>query len=357
MVYFIVGIGKGSRDEKQVYANLRNCTAGYCESSELKLDLHRFNLGNFDNMMSSYDNVSKLENQCEHLLKRIEKALTDIDPKNKLENLKVERKQGETVDKMDDYLIKFAWDDGKYPRNQDTNQMLKNLTGKVKKGDENLRGKTQGYNEAKTAKLNQEKSKTASMATRDLNDILAANKEVKGSDFITFVDTADDQGDYPRASSYFTNFVAFVENGKQKDFENNYERWSDNIVPGSARKLKMTSNDLKDYTVFIFHGFHTSTSEIISKARNNNNVTVKEYSGYNEKTIEEKRGGSNVVSNFATAENSLKECCDNVFKDIYGTFIHIKALKVVIDSMMRQGNAENFVCYLIKVYKGKDKRV
>ena len=42
----------------------------------------------------SYEESNKLEHGCEQLIKRIEKAYIDIDPKNKLENMKVESKQG-----------------------------------------------------------------------------------------------------------------------------------------------------------------------------------------------------------------------------------------------------------------------
>jgi len=46
-----------------------------------------------------------------------------------------------------------------------------------------------------------------------------------------------------------------------------------------------------------------------------------------------------------------------VFKEVYGTFIHIKVLKIVVDSMMRHGSSDNFFVYMLKVYKGKDRKL
>ena len=55
--------------------------------------------------------------------------------------------------------------------------------------------------------------------------------------------------------------------------------------------------------------------------------------------------------------DNLRKTCVESFKDIYSTYIHIKFLKVVIDSQMRFGSAEDFLLLMIKVVKGKEKRV
>lgn len=55
--------------------------------------------------------------------------------------------------------------------------------------------------------------------------------------------------------------------------------------------------------------------------------------------------------------DSLKETCMNSFKDIYSTFAHIKFLKVVIDSQMRFGSSDDFIVLVVKVVKGREKKI
>lgn len=55
--------------------------------------------------------------------------------------------------------------------------------------------------------------------------------------------------------------------------------------------------------------------------------------------------------------DNLKKTCTESFKDIYSTYIHVKFLKVIIDSQMRFGSPEDYTLMVIVVAKGKEKRV
>jgi V-type H+-transporting ATPase subunit C len=55
--------------------------------------------------------------------------------------------------------------------------------------------------------------------------------------------------------------------------------------------------------------------------------------------------------------DNLKKTCTESFKDIYSTYIHIKFLKVIIDSQMRFGSPDDYVVLLVSVSKGKEKRI
>lgn len=68
-------------------------------------------------MMLNYENITKLESQVEALIKRIQKAYLEVEPKADLTKMMVESKESGTVD-VEKFLTKFRWDDSKYPRNQ-----------------------------------------------------------------------------------------------------------------------------------------------------------------------------------------------------------------------------------------------
>ena len=55
--------------------------------------------------------------------------------------------------------------------------------------------------------------------------------------------------------------------------------------------------------------------------------------------------------------DNLKKACIESFKDIYSAYVHLKALKVLMDSQMRYGSADDYTVMLVNVQKGKEKKI
>jgi len=195
--------------------------------------------------------------------------------------------------------------------------------------------------------LNSDKSKAGQISARDFNEILAQNTSIKPNDFITHYEEVKDDAD-ERESHLFTNFLAFVENTKVKDFENNYERWGEQVVPRSAKKLNTTKDDLANWSIFVFQAFARTKEDVISKARHQK-IVVKEFAAYDLQLIESRRSGNDIEVTYNSSEQALKQTCDTIFQELFSSFIHIKVLKIVIDSMMRFGSPENFFLYNLEV--------
>jgi len=349
----VVGIEK-TGDDNELATKLKGVVSGSGDVLPVAIENKKFIVGNADNRYMSYEESNKLEHGCEQLIKRIEKAYIDIDPKNKLENMKVESKQGSN-ETIEDFLSKFTWDEAKYPRSQDCNSVLNNLSSRVKKAENNLRNKQQQFNEAKQAKLNAEKGKGGMVSSRDFNEILVANNQIKATDFINHVDELTQGG--RNESVEFTNMIAFVENSKVKDFENHYERWNSYIIPGSAKKLNTTGADFANWSIFVFHALHREASVVSKAARDQSKIVVKEFARYDREYLDGLKGGNNAISNFQGHENALRETCISCFKEIYSVFIHIKVTKVVIDSMMRFSAPDRFKVHMVRANKGKEKKL
>jgi V-type H+-transporting ATPase subunit C len=64
-----------------------------------------------------------------------------------------------------------------------------------------------------------------------------------------------------------------------------------------------------------------------------------------------------MASQVTSDVDGLKETCVNSFKDIYSTYTHVKFLKVIIDSQMRFGSSDDFVVLVVKINKGREKRI
>lgn len=101
-------------------------------------------------MMLNYENVNKIEGQVEGLIKRIQKAYLEVEPKADLQKMLVESKDLGTVD-IERFLTKFGWDDSKYPRNQQLTDLIKIFQQRINTVDNNLKNKNQAYQDSKSA--------------------------------------------------------------------------------------------------------------------------------------------------------------------------------------------------------------
>lgn len=92
MVYFLIGVPKISGNTKESQNRVNTSLASHGDLYGVDVDLSRFKLGNFDNMMLNYESVGKIESQVEGLIKRIQKSYIDIEPKADLQKMVVESK-------------------------------------------------------------------------------------------------------------------------------------------------------------------------------------------------------------------------------------------------------------------------
>ena len=342
MVYFVVGPKIVSGQESTTKARLSNGVGSNGQAPKwLDLELEKFKLGNLDNMMLNYEIISKLEHQVEVIIKKIDKAYSDINPKNTLSKLKVESREHGAED-IDRYLTRFTWDDSKYPRNQALSELLKIMQQKASTVDNSLRHKIQAYNESKQAATNSMKKEGGSMLNRDLNDLFAENP-VKKEHFVY--------------TDYLTTLIAIVPDEQLKQWETGYEKLNEYVLPRSSLVLPITKTDIGRNKLCRFMCFKTCVEDVKQAARTDLKVYVREYE-YNVEVIMERDAKKSKMGNQTAAdEEALGSTCVESFKEIYATFAHIKVLKVVVDAQMRYGSSDDYLVSIVSVYKGKEKNI
>lgn len=67
------------------------------------------------------------------------------------------------------FVLKFSWDDSKYPRNQQLVDLLKIITQRIHTVDNNLKNKLQAYQDTKNASLNIAKKDAYSLLTQNFD--------------------------------------------------------------------------------------------------------------------------------------------------------------------------------------------
>jgi len=339
MVFFVIGVQKKGAQKSQK-DQVNTSIASYGSLYDVNLDNLRFKLGNFDNMMMNYEAVSKIETQVEHLLKRIQKAYLDVEPKADLEKMKIDSKDHGAVDSAT-FVVKFTWDDSKYPRNQQLADLLKIITQRINTVDNNIKNKLQAYQDSKNAVATLGKKDTGTILTRNLNEVFVTNKHIKPTDFIN--------------TEHLQTMIAIVPEREAPKWNAEYESMNEYIVPKSSKELPVGS-EVGPYKLFRFVFLRKMAEDIINEAKNRK-ITVREFT-YDTAEIHRREEQKNKMNTQITSDvDSLKETCVNSFKDIYSTYAHVKFLKVVIDSQMRFGSAEDYQVLVVKVNKGREKRI
>eukprot|EP00825_Cyclidium_porcatum_P011451 TRINITY_DN1587_c0_g1_i7.p1 TRINITY_DN1587_c0_g1~~TRINITY_DN1587_c0_g1_i7.p1 ORF type:complete len:315 (+),score=74.30 TRINITY_DN1587_c0_g1_i7:314-1258(+) len=224
------------------------------------IEFNEFKLGNIDSLMHTNELMIKLDIGVETLLKKIERQYLDTTGEQAYE-FKIETKDSKCS--IEKYIFEFKWDEIRYSRKQQINTLAAQLQQRVTQIDNDIRSKSQNYNDAKTLSLSTAK-KEGSLQTRDLTDIF--KKEfVHQDDFIY--------------TSSITTLVCIVHKNKSELFMKNYQFISQNVIPGTLRYFDKYED--KDgymiYRVQLFRRFYDQPVDVPPEKANKFKSPVEEF--------------------------------------------------------------------------------
>uniref|UniRef100_A0A8D3A8T1 V-type proton ATPase subunit C n=1 Tax=Scophthalmus maximus TaxID=52904 RepID=A0A8D3A8T1_SCOMX len=273
------------------------------------------------------------------------------------------------------YITRFQWDMAKYP----IKQSLKNISEIISKQgtqiDNDLKARASAYNNLKGNLQNLERKNAGSLLTRSLADI------VKKEDFVL-------------DSEYLITMLVVVSKTNYTDWQKTYETLSEMVVPRST-KLLFEDHDSGLFSVTLFR---KAIDDFKHKARENK-FTVRDFQ-YNEEEMKADKEEMTRLStdkkkqfvrlllfcisffaHFMIGENYRKEtfslffhphsACLHIhnklgplvrwlkvnFSEAFIAWIHIKALRVFVESVLRYGLPVNFQAMLLQPNKKNMKKL
>ena len=135
---------------------------------------------------------------------------------------------------IEQYLMKFNWDDQKFYRNTNIKELIKNMSQRIQSNENSIRQRTQEYQELK-GQMNQFSKKGGSLINMDLVDVLK-KPLVSDNDF--------------QNNEYIQTLVAIVPRKAEAEFMEKYELVNEQIIPGSAKRFNF--NDKDEYVPYRF---------------------------------------------------------------------------------------------------------
>ncbi|KAL0811087.1 hypothetical protein ABMA28_010355 [Loxostege sticticalis] len=365
----------GDKTCQQTWDTLNNATKSGNLSINYKFPIPDLKVGTLDQLVGLSDDLGKLDTFVEAVTRKVAQYLGEVleDQRDKLhENLMANNSDLPT------YLTRFQWDMAKYPIKQSLRNIADIISKQLGQIDADLKVKSQAYNALKGNLQNLEKKQTGSLLTRNLADL------VKKEHFIL-------------DSEYLTTLLVIVPKSMFNDWNANYEKITDMIVPRSTQlihqdndyglftvtlfKKKITDmivprstqlihqdNDYGLFTVTLFkkkitdmivprstqlihqdndYGLFTVTlfkkvvEEFKLHARERKFV-VREFS-YNEADL---AAGKNEITKLVTDKKKqfgpLVRWLKVNFSECFCAWIHVKALRVFVESVLRYGLPVNF---------------
>jgi V-type H+-transporting ATPase subunit C len=366
-----------------------------------KFEVPSLTVGTLDTLMTLSDEMGKTDQIVESIVRKIEKTAHELsDRSNKVIGHNSNSHTTSSNNPMDmaltvggvpatRYIQQFAWDSAKYPSRRPLKELVTLIAGGVSAFDEELKQLMVSYTEKTTSLMEAKRRKGGNLLAADLNEVLTP--DIMSN--ITVTDT-----EYLK-----TIFIAIPKSGKEI-FESTIYKlgndlvgyggpdWTSDptklgepiaygtnvdrhkfrgspVVPGSLQKVHMDDDSIL-YTITILKGQYEAGYYENDEFQQGTKINfVDEFT----RLCKEKRyvvrenftwdptygtKGSMILEQLQVEVDGMKlalsRWCKNHFGDSFVAWMHIKVIRVFVESVLRYGLPVDFTAVLYKVLPNKD---
>jgi len=309
-------------------------------SVNYKFLLPDLKVGTLDTLMQLSDELVKVDTFVETTTRKIATQLFDIldqmskeaasqpgqkpQPVNYYENLVANNNN------IDTYATFFRWDESKYPSQSHLKTLVDNIQITVAKLDDELKGKSSEYNTLLHTIAASERNIGGNLMVRDLSDIVKANH---------VVDT-----------EYMETLFVVVARMNDKQFLESYETLAQFVLPRSA-EIVIQDSEYTVYRVVIFKKF----AEDFKNNARDKKFYVREFK------FDPSKSGKADKKKLDTEKDKQRKAllrwCKTNFNEAFVAWIHLKAIRAFVESVLRYGLPSNFQAMLLLPNKSKVKRL
>ncbi|KAH7646383.1 v-type proton atpase subunit c 1-a-like protein [Dermatophagoides farinae] len=289
----------------------------FCET--FRFLLPDLKVGTLDTLVGLSDDLNKLDTYVEAVSRKLAQSIGDILEKG--QSLK-EQLQANGQD-LHTYVTKFQWDSAKFPIKQSLKSLHEIINKQIGQIDQDMKTKTSTFNNLKSNLQSLERRQAGSLLVRDPSELVKKEHFVLGSE-------------------YMITFLVVVPKSYYKDWQCKYEHLTDYVVPRSSTLIH-EDNDHGLFNVTVFKKF---ADQFKVKARENKFI-VRDFI-YNEDDI---NAGKNEI---ARLESDIKKQYHLLmrwlkvhFSEAVIAWVHVKVLRVFVESVLRYGLPVNFVVALL----------
>ncbi|OEU20750.1 V-type H-ATPase subunit C [Fragilariopsis cylindrus CCMP1102] len=337
MSYCIVAISNDGGAPEQAYRKMQS--AGACPEAPyaemFKFEVPSLTVGTLDTLMTLSDDLVKTDGVVEQTVRKIERTTAEL----------FDRKSSDlTVGGVpaQRYIQQFAWDSAKYPNRRPLKELVAMIAGGAAGIEEELKQLTTSFADKQAALQDAKRKSGGNLMKADLNDSLDAATMSN----VNIVDT-----EYLK-----TVFVAIPKQAKE-NFESTIESLVDRhkvcgspVVPGSAQLVKSDDDSLL-YAVTILKGEYEAE---LAKACREKRFVLREFKWDPSQAAKSAMAREQLYVEVDGMKSALMRWCKTHFGDAFVAWMHIKAIRVFVESVLRYGLPVDFTSVLYKIHNGKD---
>ncbi|KAI9682586.1 MAG: Vacuolar ATP synthase subunit C [Bathelium mastoideum] len=280
-----------------------------------------FKIGTLDALVQQADDLSKLDTACEGVVNKVGDSLRGL-----LEGDEEKIAQQKTInDKpIDQYLQSFSWNRVKYRADKPLVDLIDALQKDATSIDNDVKAKFQQYNQVKSNLATSQRKQTGNLSTRSLVSIVDPKLLITDSDYLE------------------THLLA-IPNASVKDFLRSYETLAPMVVPRSS--VRVAADD--EFALYAVVTFKKHSGEFVHKCRERR-WTPRDFK-YKEGGKEEEQ---QEIDRLAKEERKLWGEALRLGRTGYSesamVWVHVLALRVFVETVLRYGLPLEFVCGLVK---------
>ncbi|XP_046558605.1 V-type proton ATPase subunit C-like [Haliotis rubra] len=320
----------GEKTVQQTWERLNNNTAPEKLSNNYKFQIPDLKVGTLDILVGLSDELGKLDVFCESVTRKVAQYLGDVleDKRDKLrENLKVNDAP------PGNYLQRFQWDLAKYPIKQSLKNIADIVGKQVNQIESDLKTKSNAYNNLKGNLQSLERKATGSLLTRNMGDL------VKKEDFVL-------------DSEYLVTLLVVIPKNNVNEWMGKYEKLTDMVVPRSSKVLfDDGENALCSVTLF-----RRVADEFKHHCRENKFI-VRDFQYSEEEIVAGQTEITKLEADKKKQFGPLVKWLKVNFGECFAAWIHVKALRVFVESVLRYGLPVNFQAMILQPHKRSVKRL
>lgn len=316
---------------EDTWRSLQSATQRYEYSENYAFRLpNSFKIGTLDSLLGLSDDLVKVNTAVEATVNKIRRQLYDVQEDDTDDVVTVEGVKPEK------YLQNFTWDEAKYPSRRPPKDTVAAIMETVQKLDEDLKLKSTEFSQMKTQLHSLLRKAQGSLAARDVSNIIPDTLLV--------------------STENLKSMVCIVPKASTDDWLSNYETMTEYVVPRSSHAVEEDA----DYIAFAFVLFRRVADEFKTAARARG-FQVKDVSGTMvAQEGEEEQAAiastrSDTVASIQRLESDLEKKRDALYRwclvsyaESFSSWIHVTAIRLFVESILRYGLPPQFLPVLIK---------
>ncbi|KAI7854076.1 hypothetical protein BDC45DRAFT_535948 [Circinella umbellata] len=303
-------------NKQNTFLNIRGKLSEYALT--YAFNVPEFKIGTLDALVLLSDDLTKYDTAFEQSVNKLADILANL-IKSDITNGHVREYMLANDKPVEEYISTFQWNTMKYRTDKSLQEITATLNQEVTSIDNVMKTKLNAYTQSKNTLTTLQRKETGNLSVRNLNGIVKKEHCVLNSEYLTTV------------------FVA-VPRSAYKQWFNKYETLTQMVVPRSS--VKIAEDD--EYGLFSVTLFQRVADEFSHKAREEKFI-VRDFN-YDEDALKsQKEELSEAEAVEKEQQLELFRLSRTNFGEVFTSWIHLKALRVFVESVLRYGLPCNYM--------------